>query len=170
MSNDMKCQHEWEYFDEHDFPNGYEYEQVNIPHKRCKKCGREYELFDGYGEYAKRWRKVEYWSPELHKLEQELIRTRKELEQSETCCTEWEKQALDYKAENIALSGELERTRKTLEIAVDALKSAKKRLELINNSKFANLNNVLQIQSQCEILKMEESLEQITALEQKDVK
>lgn len=78
--SDMKCQHEWEYFDEHDFPNGYEYEQVNIPHKRCKKCGREYELFDGYGEYAKRWRKVEYWSPELHKLEQELIRTRKALD------------------------------------------------------------------------------------------
>lgn len=78
--SEMKCQHEWEYFDEHDFPNGYEYEQVNIPHKRCKKCGREYELFDGYGEYAKRWRKVEYWSPELHKLEQELIRTRKALE------------------------------------------------------------------------------------------
>ena len=78
--SDMKCQHEWEYFDEHDFPNGYEYDQWNIPHKRCKKCGREYELFDGYGEYAKRWRKVEPWSPELHKLEQELIRTRKALE------------------------------------------------------------------------------------------
>jgi hypothetical protein len=76
----MKCQHEWEYFDEHDFPNGYEYDQWNIPHKRCKKCGREYELFDGYGEYANRWRKVEPWSPELHKLEQELIRTRKALE------------------------------------------------------------------------------------------
>lgn len=81
MSN-MKCQHEWEYFDEHDFPNGYEYEQVNIPHKRCKKCGREYELFDGYGEYAKRWRKVEYWSPEIHKLEQELMRTRKALDKA----------------------------------------------------------------------------------------
>lgn len=78
--SDMKCQHEWEYFDEHDFPNGYEYEQVNIPHKRCKKCSREYELFDGYGEYAKRWRKVEPWLPELHKLEQELIRTRKALD------------------------------------------------------------------------------------------
>lgn len=78
--SDMKCQHEWEYFDEHDFPNGYEYDQWNIPHKRCKKCGREYELFDGYGEYAKRWRKVEPWSPELHKLEQELIRTRKALD------------------------------------------------------------------------------------------
>jgi hypothetical protein len=79
MSN-MKCQHEWYYFDDHDFPNGYEYEQVNIPHKRCKKCGREYELFDGYGEYANRWRKVEYWSPEIHRLEQELIRTRKALD------------------------------------------------------------------------------------------
>lgn len=79
MSN-IKCQHEWEYFDEHDFPNGYKYDQWDIPHKRCKKCGREYELFDGYGEYANRWRKVEPWSPELHKLEQELIRTRKALE------------------------------------------------------------------------------------------
>lgn len=48
-------------------------------------------------------------------LLEELIRIRKELEQSETCCTEWEKQALDYKAENIALSGDLERTRKVLE-------------------------------------------------------
>lgn len=68
------------------------------------------------------------------------------------------------------LETELDRTRKALEIAVDALKSAKTRFELINNSKFANLNNVLQIQSQCEVLKIEESLEQITALEQKDVK
>lgn len=56
------------------------------------------------------------------KLFSELIRTRKELEQSEICCTEWEKQALDYKAENIALSGDLERTRKALDVAVDALK------------------------------------------------
>ena len=51
----------------------------------------------------------------------ELDRTRKALEQSETCCTEWEKQALDYKAENIALSGELERTRKALDSAIDTL-------------------------------------------------
>jgi hypothetical protein len=63
---------------------------------------------------------------------------------------------------------DLEHTRKALAVAVDAIKSAKARLELINNSKFANLNNVLQIQSQCEILKIEESLEQITTLEQKD--
>ena len=34
----------------------------------------------------------------------ELDSTQKALEQSEICCTEWEKQALDYKAENIALS------------------------------------------------------------------
>ena len=54
-------------------------------------------------------------------LWQELIRTRKELEQSETCCTEWEKQALDYKAENIALSGDLERTRKALDVAVEGI-------------------------------------------------
>ena len=52
---------------------------------------------------------------------QELIRTRKTLEQSEICCTEWEKQALDYKAENIALSGDLERTRKALDVAVKRL-------------------------------------------------
>jgi len=49
----------------------------------------------------------------------ELDRTRKELEQSEICCAEWEKQALDYKAENIALSGDLERTRKALDVAID---------------------------------------------------
>ena len=56
---------------------------------------------------------------------------------------------------------ELIRTRKALGIVVDALKSAKTRLELINNSKFANLNNVLQIQSQCEVLKIDKALEQI---------
>ena len=61
-----------------------------------------------------------------------------------------------------------EKTQKALDVAVDALKSAKTRFELINNSKFANLNNVLQIQCQCEVLKIEEFLEQITALEQKD--
>lgn len=50
-----------------------------------------------------------------------ITRTRKELEQSETCCSNWEKQALDYKAENIALSGELERTRKALDCAINTL-------------------------------------------------
>lgn len=83
-----------------------------------------------------------------------LAQTTQNLEQSEKCCSAWETQALDYKAETIALSGKLE-------IATEALKSAKARLELINNSKFANLNNVLQIQSQCEILKINKALEQI---------
>lgn len=57
-----------------------------------------------------------------NRLFEKLIRTSKELEQSEICCTEWEKQALDYKAENIALSGDLERTRK----AAKLLKEIKK--------------------------------------------
>ena len=52
-------------------------------------------------------------------------------------------------------------TRKALDVAVDALKSAKTRMELINNSKFANLNHVLQIQCQCEVLKIDKALEQI---------
>ena len=60
-------------------------------------------------------------SDKIGKLETELEKTHKELEQSETCCTEWEKQALDYKAENIALSGKLERTHKALDVAVDTL-------------------------------------------------
>ena len=64
----------------------------------------------------------EFAEKECKRLQTELDHTRKELEQSEICCTEWEKQALDYKAENIALSGDLELTRKALEIAVDALK------------------------------------------------
>lgn len=68
----------------------------------------------------------------------------------------------------LEVESELERTRKALDVAVDALKSAKTRLELINNSKFANLNNVLQIQCQCEVLKINEVLEQITAPKQKD--
>lgn len=41
----------------------------------------------------------------------------KDLEQSKIRCSAWEKQALDYKAENIALSGKLERTRKALDDA-----------------------------------------------------
>lgn len=62
------------------------------------------------------WENVEKWCY-VDDLIKENDHTRKALEQSEICCTEWEKQALDYKAENIALSGDLERTRKALEIA-----------------------------------------------------
>ena len=67
-------------------------------------------------------RGYQYSVSEIKRLQDELERTRKALEQSEICCTEWEKQALDYKAENIALLGDLELTRKALEIAVNALK------------------------------------------------
>lgn len=49
------------------------------------------------------------------KLWRELTKTRQDLEQSEKCCSAWETQALDYKAETIALSGKLEITRKALE-------------------------------------------------------
>ena len=55
-----KCKHEWKYFDIIDYPNGYEYEEVHIPQRQCIKCGRMYELFDGYGECKKRWRRVYY--------------------------------------------------------------------------------------------------------------
>lgn len=66
---------------------------------------------------------IEKWAyfEDLLTLETELDRKTKSLEQSEICCTEWEKQALDYKAENIALSGDLERTRKALDLAKDTL-------------------------------------------------
>ena len=95
---------------------------------RCCFCGQELQEDVGYdGDYSCPNCKEPYFgSPELW---QELIRTRKALEQSEICCTEWEKQALDYKAENIALSGDLERTRKenedkqaVLNCVVDMLK------------------------------------------------
>lgn len=83
-------------------------------------------------------------------LWQELMSTRKALEQSEICCTEWEKQALDYKAENIALSGDLERARKALD-----------RAKLILKNLLPDLNGY-------ERLDVEKAITEITALEQKD--
>lgn len=86
-----------------------------------------------------------------------LIRTRKDLEQSEICCTEWEKQALDYKAENIALSGDLERTRKALDVAKDKLDTVRQ---------YRRGTAVIRpddIAAYCD-----RALEQITALEQKE--
>ena len=64
----------------------------------------------------------------------DLLALEGELEQSEICCTEWEKQALDYKAENIALSGDLERTRKALEIIKKELDIRKKQVEIANKA------------------------------------
>ena len=46
---------------------------------------------------------------------QALTQAKQDLEQSEKCCSAWETQALDYKAETIALSGKLEIARKALE-------------------------------------------------------
>lgn len=43
-----------------------------------------------------------------------LIQAKQDLEQSEKCCSAWETQALDYKAETIALSGKLEIAQKAL--------------------------------------------------------
>lgn len=51
---------------------------------------------------------------DLLELETELDHTRKELEQSEICCSAWEEQALDYKAELI-------RTKQALDITINAL-------------------------------------------------
>lgn len=45
---------------------------------------------------------------------QALIQAKQDLEQSEKCCSAWEIQALDYKAETIALSGKLEIARKAM--------------------------------------------------------
>lgn len=52
---------------------------------------------------------------------QELIQAKQDLEQSEKCCSAWETQALDYKAETIALSGKLEIAKKALTDAKQTL-------------------------------------------------
>lgn len=105
------------------------------------------------------------------KLVSELIRTRKELEQSETCCTEWEKQALDYKAENIALSGDLERTRKALSYAIGVIQTVAKMSDKLSREYGETLVEQLDnIQAYCwqegYVLTHEEDLSK--ALEQKD--
>lgn len=50
-------------------------------------------------------------------LWQALIQAKQDLEQSEKCCSAWETQALDYKAETIALSGKLKIATKALNLA-----------------------------------------------------
>ena len=126
---------------------------------KCPFCQQELQEDVGYdGDYScPNCSEPYFGSPELW---QELIRTRKELEQSETCCTEWEKQALDYKAENIALSGDLERTRKALDVAVDALK-------IIGSGKVIE-HSVMFHEDDNKIFIANKALEQIKALEQKD--
>lgn len=91
---------------------------------KCPFCGDELLLssFRTGDEEHQMWGCLRCELSAYRKIWEALIRTRKELEQSETCCTEWEKQALDYKAENIALSGDLERTRKALDVAIQYIK------------------------------------------------
>lgn len=108
----------------------------------CKKCNLERHTPALYGS---------------QKLWQELIRTRKALEQSEICCTEWEKQALDYKAENIALSGDLERTRKALDVAKDTIIHADWFFDGDYNVDTKTMHNEIKC-----------AIKGITALEQKD--
>lgn len=95
------------------------------------------------------------------RAEQELICTRKALEQSEICCTEWEKEALDYKAENIALSGELERTRKALDVATGFIKGISQTVINDCDNQYVVLGNFKKF--------AQDALNQIkTALEQKE--
>lgn len=113
---------------------------------------------------------------EVEILQTELTKTKQALEQSEICCAEWEKQALDYKAENIALSGDLERTRKALDYAIDVIKTVAKMSDKMSMKYGETLVEQLDnIQAYCwqegYVLTHEEDLERvITALEQKDAK
>ena len=82
-----------------------------------------------------------YSVSEIEKLKQELETTRKALDKSEHCCTEWEKQALDYKAENIKLSKVLDYAigvlhcikEQCLDYAADYMDLADKALEQIES-------------------------------------
>lgn len=64
---------------------------------------------------------VEIWQALIQSLKDrkelaiKLAQTNQALEQSEKCCSAWETQALDYKAETIALSGKLKIATKALE-------------------------------------------------------
>lgn len=91
-------------------------------------------------------------------LWQELIRTRKALEQNETCCSKWEKQALDYKAELI-------RTKQILEIAIDKLKGIKTYYDNnYDDPYFVNWHIIAQRLAN----DADDAIKVITALEQKD--
>lgn len=80
MTNGMKCP-----FCQQELERQYDYNRDALFHK-CNKC-----YFRG---------DTILW--------QALIQAKQDLEQSEKCCSAWETQALDYKAETIALSGKLE--------------------------------------------------------------
>lgn len=84
---------------------------------------------------------MEIETDEFHALQKQIC-------DLQDCCEEWEKQALDYKAENITLLGDLERTRKALDIAVDALTrcSSMRGVELIEtiNAALAKIKDTIE--------------------------
>ena len=107
--------------------------------------------------------KCKLWGSSIPNLVLEaLAQTKQDLEQSEKCCSAWETQALDYKAENIGLSGDLERTRKALDVARSGLESAKTHnvVNCIVRGEEPEKDNVH--------ITLRKALEQITALAQKD--
>lgn len=60
--------------------------------------------------------KCKLWGSPIPNLVLEALQQAKQdLERSEKCCSDWGLQALDYKAENIALSGDLKLTREALD-------------------------------------------------------
>lgn len=98
---------------------------------KCPFCGQELTVYE-YSAFTN----VGFLPCEKCRIEgtkemwEALIRTHKELEQSETCCSDWEKQALDYKTENIALSGEFDRTRKALDKGMKRITGLNNMIEL----------------------------------------
>lgn len=74
---------------------------------KCNKCS----LFGN----KELWQALIQSLKDRKELAIKLAQTTQILEQSEKCCSAWETQALDYKAETIALSGKLEIARKALE-------------------------------------------------------
>lgn len=78
---------------------------------------------------------------------------------SEICCSEWKKQALDYKAENIALYGDLECTRKALDVAKHTIIHADWFLDGDYNVDAKTMHNEIKY-----------TIKGITELEQKEIK
>lgn len=93
---------------------------------------------------------------EFHALQEQICNL-------QDCCSDWEKHALDYKAENIALSGELERIRKALGVATGFIKGISQTVINDCDNQYIVLGNFKKFAL--------DTLNQIkTALEQKDVK
>ena len=88
---------------------------------------------------------------EFHALQEQICNL-------QDCCSDWEKHALDYKAKNIALSGELERTRKALDKAKNGLKELKDIIACPPDISYET----------CVSMYADGVLQEITALEQDD--